>query len=361
MARSNGLVVGIAVVAGAGLLALVAGGQETNTPLDPRSDAPFGTSALVELMERQGARVDLDEGLPGGSDRSALLLRDDLDDEQHDELQAWVERGGTLIVTDPTSGFVPGVRSGEDPYDPRELVPGYCTIGSFDGIDRIDGGVALRYDASAAASSCYGSANSAFVTVEEAGDGEIVAVGGAAFVTNERLDNVDNAVLATALLGPAEGTTIRFVDAPATGFGGEKSLGDLIDPGLRRAVIQLAIAFALFALWRAIRVGKPVREPLPVEIAGSELVSATGRLLEHSRAPGPSSEVLRDQLRRELRVRYGVPPSAPLESLIALVAERSGLDPAQVAAAIGDGPVTSDAELVAVARAVASVHQEVLR
>ena len=55
------------------------------------------------------------------------------------------------------------------------------------------------------------------------------------------------------------------------------------------------------------------------------------------------------------------PPSAPLENLIALVAERSGLDPAEVAAAIGDGPVTSDAELVAVARAVASVHQEVLR
>ena len=100
---------------------------------------------------------------------------------------------------------------------------------------------------------------------------------------------------------------------------------------------------------------------LPVEIAGSELVSATGRLLEHSRAPGESSEVLRDQLRRELRVRYGVPPSAPLENLIALVADRSGLDPARVATAIGDGPVTSEAELVAVARAVASVHQEVLR
>ena len=109
------------------------------------------------------------------------------------------------------------------------------------------------------------------------------------------------------------------------------------------------------------RLGRPVPETQPVEIAGSELVGAAGRLLERGRASGPSAEVLRARLRRALAARLGVPPSAPPATLRQVVVERTGADPALVEAAVGEHPVTSDDELVAVARAVATIHQEVLR
>jgi hypothetical protein len=130
---------------------------------------------------------------------------------------------------------------------------------------------------------------------------------------------------------------------------------------VKRALLQLAVAFVLYALWRAVRLGRPVREDQPVEVAGSELVAAVGRLLERTHAPGAAAETLRAELRRALRARLGVPPSADVHQLAAVVAARSGADVDRVLAAIDDRPVTTDAELVTVARAVSSIHQEVLR
>ena len=98
-----------------------------------------------------------------------------------------------------------------------------------------------------------------------------------------------------------------------------------------------------------------------MEIAGSELVGAAGRLLERGRSAGAAAEVLRARLRRSLAARFGVPPSASTATLAQVVAERTGADPAVVDTAVGERPVTSDDELVAVAQAVATIHQEVLR
>ena len=66
MPTSKAPVIGVAVVVGL-LFVLVIGGGPANrdAPLDPRSDAPLGTSALVTLLERSGAEVDLSTGLPG--------------------------------------------------------------------------------------------------------------------------------------------------------------------------------------------------------------------------------------------------------------------------------------------------------
>jgi hypothetical protein len=55
-----------------------------------------------------------------------------------------------------------------------------------------------------------------------------------------------------------------------------------------------------------------------------------------------------------------VAANASPDALAQAVAERSGVDLDEARTAIGDHAVTNDDELVAVARAVASVHQEVL-
>jgi hypothetical protein len=199
------------------------------------------------------------------------------------------------------------------------------------------------------------------VAARSEGAGDVVSIGGADFATNERLDHDDNAVLAAALLAPGRSPSVRFVDAPLPAGGGDKTLGDLVSDGIRRFGWQLAIAFLVYAAWRAVRLGRPVPETQPVEIAGSELVGATGRLLERGRSSGAAAEVLRSRLRRALSARFGVPPGAPHATLAQVVAERTGTDPSLIEVAVGERPVTSDDELVAVAHAVATVHQEVLR
>src|SRR3546814_8139145 len=96
-------------------------------------------------------------------------------------------------------------------------------------------------------------------------------------------------MLAAPLLAPEPATTVRFLDPPVPAGGGDESLIDLIPPGVERALLQLGVAFVLYAVWRAIRLGRPVREDQPVRIAGSELVAAVGRLLGRTRRPDRKS------------------------------------------------------------------------
>lgn len=351
------LAVGVALLA----LVLLQGSPKDGPPLDPRSDGPLGTSALVRLTSDLGASVELSEGLPTAEDDVALVLDDGLDEDQVVAVQAWTRAGGTLVVTDPGSSFVPPAPPPSPFEEPEPLVRGRCDVEALADVEEVDGGAAVRFDAGTSRSSCFGSLDFAFVVVHAEGEGVVVSVGGAAFATNERLGRADNAVLAAALLVPRPGTALRFVDAPIPAGGGDKSLGDLVSDGLRRLGVQLAIAFLLYALWRAVRLGRPVAESDPVQVAGAELVAASGRLLERGRAPGPAAEILRERLRRAARLRLGVPASTSPTTLSEVVAAQTGTDPTLAAAALGDGPVSDDDQLVAVARAIATVHQEVLR
>jgi hypothetical protein len=245
--------------------------------------------------------------------------------------------------------------------DPELLTRDTCTIGALDAIGEIDGGAAVRFEVTESDELCFGDReDGAFVVTREAGRGQVVAVGGAAFVTNELLDEQDNAVLAATLLAPRQSTTVRFVEAPIPAGGGDKTLGDLVPGGVKRAIAQLAVAFVLYALWRAIRFGRPVPEDQPVEIAGSELVAAIGRLLSRTRSPAAAAETLRAGVRRSLRARLGLPAVVSSDVLAEVAAARTGIDVDTVRAAVDERPVTTDADLVAVARAAASVHQEVL-
>ncbi len=359
----RGAVIALAVAGAALLAALLAGPpRRDGPPLDPRSDGPLGTSALVALLRHFDAEVELDSGLPDGQDDVALLLQDRLDEEQIAAVEAWVRAGGTLVVTDPGSSLAPLPATGGSPLGPPALERGTCTVDALADVGTLDGGAPVRYEVGEADELCFGSRpDGAFVVVAQEGGGEVVAVGGAAFATNDRLGEDDNAVLAVALLAPEPGMRVRVVDAPLPAGGGDKTLADLVPGGVKRALLQLALAFVAYAVWRAVRLGRPVTEDQLVQLAGSELVSATGRLRSRSRAPAASAAELREDLRRRLRTRFGVHPEADAATLAALVARRTGLADEAVLAAVDDRPVTTDDDLVALTRAVAVLNQEVPR
>ena len=152
----------------------------------------------------------------------------------------------------------------------------------------------------------------------------MVRLGGASVLVNQELGKADNAVLLASLLVPAEGTTVQVLRPPPPG-GGDAGLTDLIAPRVKLALWQLVVAFVLLALWRARRLGRPVPEPQPVQLPGSELVVAVGNLLQRARGRGQAAGLLTDDLRRSLAERLGLPPSAPADQVADAAAARTGI------------------------------------
>src|SRR5690606_39055825 len=245
-------------------------------------------------------------------------------------LDSWVDAGGRLVVTDPGSPDAPPVVNWFDSADDlatASSLTGRCGIDALEGLDLA--GIAPRHGGVLMAprrrdrSCIHDGAGLAFVVARDRGRGAVVVIGGSGLVVNAGLAAGENAAVATALLAPERGTEVLVLEPRApVASGGDRSLVDLVDPGVRLALVQLAIAFGVYAAWRARRLGRPVDEPQPAAIAASDLVAATGGLLDRARAPDHAAAVLRADLRRFLADRLGVPPGAPPDVLATVAAER---------------------------------------
>ncbi|MDQ1427546.1 MAG: hypothetical protein QOK39_1022, partial [Acidimicrobiaceae bacterium] len=136
------------------------------------------------------------------------------------------------------------------------------------------------------------------------------------------------------------------------------TLLQLMPPRVTEGLIQLLVALALLALWRARRLGRPVTETPVVELPGSELVVAVGNLLQQGGRYDDAAVTLRAALRRGIADQLGMPAGASPETMATVVAARTGLDPNMILATVAGAPPTGDAELVALARQVDIIRQE---
>ncbi len=165
------------------------------------------------------------------------------------------------------------------------------------------------------------------------------------------------------LTGAAPGVRIEVIDpTPSAEPSAEGSDGplELMPLPVRLALAQLVVVALLFLWWRSVRLGRPVEEPLPVEIAGSELVVAVGDLLRRKGSPERAAVALRGDARTVLAARLGA-TGASDEVLVATVAARTGRPDGDVREALfGGAPITSSANLVALARTLDSIRTEVL-
>ena len=325
--------------------------------LDPDSPGPLGALGLVRTLGALGAEVSTARGAPGADVDVAVVLGDRLGRGGRDDLLTWVRGGRTLVVADPSSPLAQVEPTGEL-VDPRRDAGG-CGIDALVGVEELSV-QGVGFDLGVRGRGCFsGGDGGSFVVATPVGDGTVVAVGGAAVWVNERLGRADNAVLAGALLAPAEGTQVAVV-LPTLVGGGSASLTDLVGDGPKQALLQLGVAFTLYALWRGRRLGRPVPEPQPVELAASELVVAVGDLLQQGRHHGRAAEVIREDLRRHLAARLGLPTSAAPAHVAEVAAARTGLDRRRLsdlltpAAAAAGG----DEVLVELAAAASAVTEE---
>ncbi len=342
-------------------------GRTEGEPLDPRSTGPLGAKGLVLLLERFGADVRIGGGLPSEG-AVAVLLQDALNETETERLEAWVEDGGTLVVADPLSSFSPTLaRDASGLFDPEDLgddegdengLEPDCDLPAVAAVQRIDVAAAAGLRVARDAVGCFPVGGGAFLVARSSGEGTIVALGGGGPLVNEQLDLADNAVLAVSLMAPRPEGRVVIVEPSAFG-GGQQGLTDLVSRRVKDGLWQLLVAFVLFALWRARRLGRPVDESQPVQIAGSELVVAVGNLLQQGRRRDAAARMMQASLRRTLSERLGLPPDAPASDFASATSARTGLDGATVAAALTEQPPSDDAALVALACSVESLRNEV--
>ncbi|WP_369259901.1 DUF4350 domain-containing protein [Streptomyces sp. R35] len=375
--RARGVVLALVIllVAAIAIAAIRSGAQHGR--LDPRSADPYGSRAVAELLADRGVSTrvvtTLDEArAAAGSDTTILIAAPDLlTKRQQTLLHTATENsdGRTILISpgSPSLGtLAPGVTADPAVSFDSTLSPG-CSLPAAARAGSADTG-GVRYTATNIdADACYLSDGlpTLLRIPATSGSGDTVVLGAPDILYNDRLDEQGNASLALQLLG-SRSHLVWYLpslsDTSATDAG-DQSFFDLLPSGWLWGTLQLFIAAALAALWRARRLGPLVPERLPVAIRASETVEGRARLYRKANARDRAAAALRSTTRTRLAPLVGVPPAqahAPEALLPALSAHLQGDGQALHNLLFGPPP-RDDAALVSLADQLDALEREVRR
>ena len=376
--RARGIVLAVVLLLVGAVAIAVIRSDSRHGELDPRSVDPYGSRAVAELLADRGVSTrvvtTLDEARAAAAPDTTLLVAvpDRLTHRQQTRLHSAIAGSdGRTVLVAPGSWSVerlaPGVTadpatSFDSTLSPKCALAGARRAGSAD-----TGGI--RYTTTHLdADECYPSRRLATLLriPETSGDGDTVILGAPDILFNDRLDKQGNASLALQLLG-SRPHLIWYLpslsDTAATDTGDEKGLFDLLPAGWLWGTLQLFIAAALTALWRARRLGPLVPERLPVAIRASETVEGRARLYRKANARDRAAAALRSTTRTRLAPLVGVPVAqahAPEALLPALSAHLHG-DGQSLHALLFGPPPSDDAALIALADQLDALEREVRR
>ncbi|MFD7680951.1 DUF4350 domain-containing protein [Streptomyces sp. NPDC060187] len=373
--RTRGVVLALVVLLVAAVVIAVVRSDARHGRLDPRSADPLGSRAVAELLADQGVSTRVVTTLgqaraAAGPDTTLLIAAPDLLTERQQTLlhTATANSGGRTVLVAPgrpsVGTLAPGVSadpavSFDSTLSPDCALPAARRAGSAD-----TGGV--RYTTTAPdADACYPSDGRPTLLrlPARSGNGDTVVLGAPDILSNERLDEQGNASLALQLLG-SRSHLVWYLpslsDTSATDAG-DRSFFDLLPSGWLWGTLQLFVAAALAALWRARRLGPLVPEQLPVAIRASETVEGRARLYRKANARDRAATALRSTTRTRLAPLVGVPPAqahAPEALLPALSAHLDGDGQALHQLLFGPPP-HDDAALISLADQLDALAREV--
>ncbi|MFD9433185.1 DUF4350 domain-containing protein [Streptomyces sp. NPDC060002] len=346
--------------------------------LDPRSADPYGSRAVAELLAHRGVSTrvvtTLAEARAAARPDTTLLVAapDLLAERQQRDLHASIAgSGGRTVLVAPSGWSVgtlaPGVTA--DPANSRgsALSPD-CALPAARRAGTAETG-GIRYTTRHLdADECYPSERLATLLriPDTSGDGDTVVLGAPDILHNNRLDEQGNASLALQLLG-SRSHLVWYLpslsDTAATDPDDEKSFFDLLPSGWLWGTLQLFVAAALAALWRARRLGPLVPERLPVAIRASETVEGRARLYRKADARDRAAAALRSTTRIRLAPLLGVPVTqahTPEALVPALSAQLHG-DGQSLHSLLFGPPPGDDAALIALADQLDALEREVRR
>ncbi|MGW7209391.1 DUF4350 domain-containing protein [Streptomyces sp. NPDC054837] len=374
--RTRGIALALVALLAAAVTIAVMRSDARHGNLDPRSADPYGSRAVAELLADRGVSTrvvtTLDEARAAAGPDTTLLvaLPDLLTHRQQTRLHSTTaESGGRTVLVAPGSTSVerlaPDVTadpatSADSTLEPDCDLPAARRAGAAD-----TGGI--RYTTTHLdADSCYPSQRLAtLLRVPTTGSGDTVVLGAPDILRNDRLDEQGNASLALQLLGSRPHLVWylpSLSDASATDDD-ERSFFDLLPSGWLWGTLQLFVAAALAALWRARRLGPLVPERLPVAIRASETVEGRARLYRKANARDRAAAALRSTTRTRLAPLVGVPVSqahAP-EALLPALSAHLHNDGQTLPTLLFGPPPGDDAALVSLADQLDALEREVRR
>ncbi|MFF3862908.1 DUF4350 domain-containing protein [Streptomyces sp. NPDC002209] len=382
--RSRGVLVCLGILlAGAVVLAALGSGSRHGR-LDPRSADPDGSRAVAELLQARGVTTRVvtsaREAAAAAGPGTTLLVTDPdrLGATQRRAIRSAIDlSGGRTVLLAPGStslpDLAPAARAKGDAFD-EDLDPG-CALPAAVTAGRATTGGGLRYTAPAAAAACYPSGGHPTLLVLPSGTtgGDTVLLGSETLLLNKELASEGNASLALQLLGSRPDLVWylpSLSEVQDEDPGQEKGFLELIPRGWGWALLQLFVAAALAALWRARRLGPLVTEKLPVAIRASETTEGRARLYRKAGARDRAATVLRAAARERLAALVGVPPTRAHEPAALLPAVSARLTDGRTADGHTDGrqdptallfgtTPADDAALVALADHLDALEREV--
>ncbi|ELS53708.1 DUF4350 domain-containing protein [Streptomyces viridochromogenes] len=378
--RTRGIALAVVLLLAAAVAIATIRSDARHGTLDPRAADPQGSLAVAELLADRGVdtRVvtTLDEARAAAAPDTTLLVAvpDLLTQRQQTRLRSATagSDGRTVLVAPGSSSverLIPGVTA--DPATSRasELAPD-CALPAAQRAGTADLG-GIRYTTTHLdADQCYPSERLATLlrVPETNGDGDTIVLGAPDILYNDHLDEQGNASLALQLLGSRPHLVWylpSLSDTSAADADDERSFFDLLPSGWVWGTLQLFIAAALAALWRARRLGPLVPEKLPVAIRASETVEGRARLYRKANARDRAAAALRSTTRTRLAPLVGVPVTqaqAPEALLPALSAHLHTHGDGQTLHTLLFGPPPSDdAALIALADQLDALEREVRR
>ncbi|MDQ0601290.1 hypothetical protein QF037_005635 [Streptomyces canus] len=374
--RTRGIALALVALLAAAVTIAVMRSDARHGNLDPRSADPYGSRAVAELLADRGVSTrvvaTLDEARAAADPDTTLLvaLPDLLTHRQQTRLHSTtVESGGRTVLVAPGSASVerlaPDVTADPATSADSTLEPG-CDLPAARRAGAADTG-GIRYTTTHLdADSCYPSQRLAtLLRVPTTGSGDTVVLGAPDILRNDRLDEQGNASLALQLLGsrPHLVWYLPSLSDASAADDDERSFFDLLPSGWRWGTLQLFVAAALAALWRARRLGPLVPERLPVAIRASETVEGRARLYRKANARDRAAAALRSTTRTRLAPLVGVPVSqahAP-EALLPALSAHLHNDGQTLPALLFGPPPGDDAALVSLADQLDALEREVRR
>ncbi|MFK4148150.1 DUF4350 domain-containing protein [Streptomyces sp. NPDC004065] len=375
--RTRGILLALVLLLVAALALAVLRSSDHHGRLDPRSADPYGSHAVAALLAGHGVSTrvvtTLDQARrAAGPDTTLLVAAPDLltNAQQSRLREATGPSGGRTVLVAPDSpsvgGLAPGVTAEPAPAFDTTLAPA-CTLPAARRAGTADTGDGIRYSTTARdADACYPSDGLPTVLrLPQTTGGDTVVLGSPGILYNDRLDQQGNASLALQLLGSRPHLvwylpSLSDVPAPDTG---KRGFFELLPSGWLWGTLQLFVAAALAALWRARRFGPLVPERLPVAIRASETVEGRARLYRKANARDRAGTALRSTTRTRLAPLLGVPVAqahSP-EALLPALSAHLGGDTQPLHDLLFGPPPGDDAALVSLADRLDALEREVRR
>ncbi len=358
-------IVGGLVLLGALVIAWATSGGRVGF-LDPDAVSPTGSKAVAEVLRDQGVEVIRAAGIAeatqaGPGDSLLLSFPDLLTVEQARELAS---TDADLIVVgasreDIVSALAPGLSTlpGERPKvrDPS------CDLGAaVRAGNALTGGTAYSVaPGTLDAVGCYPVAGNATV-VQITVDGQrIVFLGFSGPLENDLLAQDGNAALALGLLGANPRLVWQMSSPDDFPIEEQATFWELVPVWFIAALLQVAFAVLLIALWRGRRLGPVVVEPLPVVVRAAEAAEGRGRMYQRAGARDLAAERLRSATRDRLGPLVGLSRRADPVSLATAVVSRTGRTGPEVQGLLYGGPPPDDAALVRLADDLDALERQV--